>query len=82
MIITPRRVVAALAVLAVLAYVLFALHQIAQEIPALHPDPSPSSPATYAPDECTAEDVAEDGICLTWDDMHSPGVEWQTGQGH
>lgn len=47
------------------------------DVPPSAPTPSPSS--TYQPDECTAEDVAEDGICLTWHDMHYPGAEWHKG---
>ncbi|HEY9416636.1 MAG TPA: hypothetical protein VIQ30_17910 [Pseudonocardia sp.] len=31
------------------------------------PMPAPS----YQPDECTAEDIAENGICLTWDDIRN-----------
>lgn len=44
------------------------------------PDPAPALPSpTSSPthsDECTAEDVAEDGACLTWDDIRD--LEWHT----
>jgi hypothetical protein len=29
----------------------------------------PAPPPSYQPDECTAEYIAENGICLTWDDI-------------
>ena len=29
----------------------------------------PAPTPTYEPDECTAEYVEENGICLTWDDI-------------
>lgn len=37
-------------------------------------DPHPDRPSS---ETCTTADLA-DGACLTWGDMHYPGVEWHT----